>query len=128
MSRTPKYKVWWDERHQIIRNVAWGDFDEADARNQAEMIVRLVASQPGNVRLLNDLTESGKASSKARKIYVDLMKLEHIERQAFVGMKTLTRVIVSFIMKFSGVTNARYFTTEHEALKWLKEGQEHDSI
>jgi hypothetical protein len=128
MSQTPKYKVWWDEKNQIIHTVAWGDFEEEDARSQAEIIVRLVASRPGKVSMLHDLTESGKASSKARKIYADLIKLENIERQAFVGMKTITKVIVSFIMKFSGVTNARYFNTEQEALKWLKKGKEHGPI
>jgi hypothetical protein len=128
MSQTPKYHVWWDENNQIIRNIARGDFEEDDARSQAEEIVRLVASRSGKVSILNDLTKSGKASSSARKIFAELMISERIEKQAFVGMKTVTRVIVSFIMRFSGVTNARYFDTEQDALKWLKGGQEHGQI
>jgi len=71
--------------------------------------------------LLSDLTEAGIASSGARKIYASLMKNDKIKKQAFVGMKIVTRVIVSFIMNFSGVKNARYFATEKEALTWLKE-------
>jgi hypothetical protein len=108
--------------------VARGDFGEEDARSQAEEIVRLVVSRSEKVSILNELTESGKASSKARKIFADVMNVENIERQAFVGMKTFTRVIVSFIIKFSGVTNARYFTTEQAALKWVKGGKDHGDI
>jgi hypothetical protein len=35
-------------------------------------------------------------------------------------MSTLTRVIVSFIVRASGAENAMFFATEEEALKWLK--------
>ena len=82
--------------------------------------LKLINAWPANVLILHDLTEAGKASSRARKIYADLMKEKRIKKQAFVGMSTLTRVIVSFIMNFSGVKNARYFDTEKEALEWLK--------
>jgi UDP-N-acetylmuramyl pentapeptide synthase len=83
--------------------------------------LKLAGSKPGKVLVLNDLREAGSASAGARKIYTQLMKNEKFEKGAFVGMKVLTRVIVSFITKFSGVNNVKYFETEEEAIKWLKE-------
>jgi hypothetical protein len=117
----PKFKVWWDTDEGILRNKAWGDFDEADARAQANLITESINQHKEKVLLFNDLSEAGKATSEARKIYADLMKMKKIDRQAFVGMRTMTRVIVSFIMNFSGVKNVEYFQTEEPALKWLKE-------
>jgi hypothetical protein len=48
-----------------------------------------------------------------------MLKSERIAKHAFVGMRTLTRVIVSFLIRASGAKNAMFFATE-EALKWLK--------
>lgn len=121
MAGQPKYKVWWDKKEGIIRNKAWGDFDEQDAKDQSNEIIQLINSRDGKLCLLNDLTDAGTASSGARKIYSSLLKNDKIKKRAFVGMKIVTRVIVSFIMNFSGVKNARYFATEKEALTWLKE-------
>jgi UDP-N-acetylmuramyl pentapeptide synthase len=121
MSGKKKFRVWWDQKEGIIRNKAWGDFDEQDAKVHAAQIINLVNSQPGKVAILNDLTEAGKASSRARKIFVNLIKNKKVTKHAFWGKKTVPRVVVSFIINFAGVKNARYFSTKNEALKWLKQ-------
>ena len=121
MLNKAKYKVWWDEKEGIIRQKAWGDFEEKDAKAQSIQINNIINSQSGKVLVLNDLSESGKASSQARKIYSEMMKNEKVKKHAFVGMKIMTKVIVSFIINFSGAKNVRLFNTEEEAIKWLKE-------
>lgn len=115
-----KFEVWWDEEKGILRSKFRGDADEESAREQMAVMLRLAQSQPGKILALNDLTEAGKASSGARKIFAQLLQHEKFARHAFFGMKTLTRIIVSFIMNFAGAKNARYFDTEEEAIKWLK--------
>jgi UDP-N-acetylmuramyl pentapeptide synthase len=115
-----KFQVWWDEKEGIIRNKSRGDFEEEDAKKQMAELVEIVESKSGKVLVLNDLTEAGKASSGARKVYAQMLKSEGIAKHAFVGMSTLTRVIVSFIVRASGAENAMFFATEEEALKWLK--------
>jgi hypothetical protein len=35
-NQQPKFKIWWDEKEGILRNKSWGDFEEEDARAQAE--------------------------------------------------------------------------------------------
>jgi hypothetical protein len=119
-----EFKVRWDEKEGIIRNQSQGDFEEADARRQMAEILKIAESRPGKVLVLNDLTGAGKASSGARKIYAQVLRSEKIAKHAFVGMRTLTRVIVSFLLRASGAENAMFFATEEEALKWLKEGVE----
>ena len=87
-------------------------------------ILEIAESRPGKVLVLNDLTEAGKASSGARKVFAQMLELDKFARHAFVGMRTLTRVIVSFLVRASGAEYARFFASEEEALKWLKEGVE----
>jgi hypothetical protein len=122
MTSEEKFQVWWDEKEGIIRNKSRGDFEEEDARKQMVELLRIAESKAGKVLALNDLTEAGKASSGARKIYAQMLKSEKIAKHAFVGMRTLTRVIVSFLVRASGAKNAMFFATEEEALRWLKEG------
>jgi UDP-N-acetylmuramyl pentapeptide synthase len=119
MSET-KFKVWWDEKEDIIRNQSRGDFEAEDAKAQMAEILGIAESKSGKVLVLNDMTEAGKASSGARRVYAQMLKSEKIAKHAFVGMRTLTRVIVSFLTKASGAKNAMFFATEEEALKWLK--------
>jgi UDP-N-acetylmuramyl pentapeptide synthase len=116
-----KFQVCWDEKEGVIRNRSQGDFEEADARRQMAEILEIAESRPGKALVLNDLTEAGKASSGARKVYAQMLKSDKIARHAFVGMRTLTRIIVSFLVRAVGAENARFFASEEEALKWLRE-------
>lgn len=117
-----KFRVWWDEKEGIIRNQSRGDFEEEDAKAQMAEILGIAESKSGKVLVLNDMTEAGKASSGARKVYAQTLKSENIAKHAFVGMSTLTRVIVSFLVRASGANNAMFFATEEEALRWLRGG------
>jgi hypothetical protein len=58
----------------MIRNVSWGDFEEA--KREAAEILKVAGSKPGKVLILVDLIQSGKASSGARKVYSGLLKSE----------------------------------------------------
>jgi hypothetical protein len=126
MTSEAAYQVWWDEKEGILRNRSTGDFEEEDARRQVAELLSVAQSRPGQVLVLNDLTQAGKASSGARKLYAQVLRSEEFAKHAFVGMRTVTRVIVSFIVRASGAENARFFATQEEALRWLKGGQEDD--
>ena len=75
-----KYQVWWDEKEGIIRNKSWGDFEEKDAKKQMQAIYKIIESKSGIIKVLNDLQEAGKASSGARKIFVNMLKSPKIEK------------------------------------------------
>lgn len=116
-----KFKVWWDEEKQIIRAKFWGDQDEDSAQGALEEIQRIVKGKPDENLLLIDLTEAGSASSAARQKFVEIAKVENIKKEATFGANTVARIVTSFVVRFSGVTNHKMFATEEEALKWLKE-------
>ncbi len=116
-----KFRVWWDEDNQIIRAKFWGDQDEASALGALEEIQKILADKPDKTLLLIDLTKAGSVSSGARKRFIEIAKLEKIKKEAQFGMGTVVRIVTSFVIKFAGVTNSKYFATEEEALRWLKE-------
>lgn len=115
-----KLEIWWDEKEGVLREKPYGYIDEEYAKKEVEELLRVANSKPGKVLVLTDMTEGTSASSAARKVFSELLKNEKIAKHAFFGFTTLTRVLVSFIVKFSGAKNVGYFKTEEEALRWLK--------
>ncbi len=75
----------------------------------------------GDILVLIDLTEGGKTTSEARKIYADGLKSMGVKKHAFIVKNTILRVTVDFIMKASGAKNVKFFKDENKAIKWLKE-------
>ena len=120
MSIQNQNKIWWDEEARIIRNFTQGYCEESEAKIEVEKIRNIVNTQPGKVSLLIDISEAEMVSSGARKVFADLMKSVNLEKIAFVGMKVIPKTIASFIMRYSGVKNARFFETGEQALEWLK--------
>ena len=115
-----KFRVWWDEENRIIRCEAWGNFEEEDAKAQAEEFKKMLEARPGKTSVVNDLRKAGTASSGARKVFVQTLKDEKFEKTAFIGLKVVTRTIISFLIKFAGVNNVRCFDNEEDALRWIK--------
>jgi len=121
MIKEKKYHIWMDEKNGVIINKTFGDFEEEDAQQLESALSKFMECHTGDILVLNDLTEAGKASSEARKIFANMFNEKRIKRHAFVGMKTMTRVIVSFIMNFSGAKNVQFFNTYEAAINWLKQ-------
>lgn len=118
--KKPKFKVWADKEKGIVFNRAWGDFDFDTTRKQAAAILEALEEVDQPALVLNDLSEYGKATSGARKIYALLFQSTKIKKQAFICKKTVTRVMISFIMRAADVENIEFFEEEAEALQWLK--------
>ncbi len=120
-----KFKVWWDEKEGIIRGEIIGDQNEEDARKILGKTAKLTASLNKKgikpIGSLYDMTKAGKASSKARRIYADSFKNGTLAKTALFGGGVVQKTIANFVFSFSGTKNAKYFVTEEEALKWLKE-------
>lgn len=76
-----------------------------------------------NIDWLIDLSQMTKATSKARKILVDVSSHPSIRKYAFYGASTFIRVVANFIISSSGQKNVCHFDTEEAALKWIKEGE-----
>jgi UDP-N-acetylmuramyl pentapeptide synthase len=115
-----EYTIWWDEKEEVLREKPCGDIDEAYAKSMSEELFKQANTKPGNVLVLTDMSDGGSATSAARKIFAEELKNKKYSKHAFFGLTTFTRILVSFIVRASGVQNVGYFPTEQEALKWLK--------
>jgi len=119
-----KYSVvTWDNENQLMRIFSIGDYNEQIAREQSNDILTKVAqhSQGKKINTLTDLSKAGKATPGAQMVFIDLIRNEIFEKQAFIGMTGLTKTFFSLILLIAKPGNIKLFDTEAEALKWLKE-------
>jgi hypothetical protein len=120
-NQNEKYKVWWDEKNEVRRLRINSFIDEGNAKMIMDEAYKLAESKPESASILVDLRESSSTSLKARKIFVEGLRTVYYSKCAFFGMKVYPRVVLSFIVKVSGAKNTKFFKSEEEALKWLKE-------
>jgi hypothetical protein len=124
-NKQQEHKVWWDDENKIGRIYIIGEVNE-------EMITPLIkealliADRYGKqIGWLVDLTKITKSlvSLNVRKIMTDAMKLVSRGHIAVIGMSTLVKVVLSFVIKATGREDIKmeFFSNEKEALKWLKE-------
>lgn len=115
----------WDEKNQIIKATVIGNFDEKEAEIHVDKITEIKAQFPDKeIRLFVDLNKAGIPSSKARKIVVDkIFKDPDIKKIANLFSSVLIKTINNFLVKASGQdgNKMKAFSSEQEALKWLKE-------
>jgi len=121
MADEEKTRVWWDEELGIARAKAFGVIDEEIAGRIKAATDRLVKEHPGKIDWLVDLSEMTKATSKARKILVEITADPGIRKYALAGASVFIRTVANFISAAAGQKNARHFATMDEALEWLKE-------
>jgi hypothetical protein len=83
-----------------------------------------MAAKHGNgINWLIDLSRMSKTTSKARKILAEASGHPSIRKYAFVGASVFIRTVANFITAAAGQKNARHFSSEEEALKWIKWGK-----
>ena len=120
MTEENRYKVWWDEELQIVRGEIIGTLTMASAegiqRDQDEIIEKYGEGRDW----LIDLSRMKKAKSDARKKMVTLDSNPKVGRFAFYGAPLFVRTVVNFVMTAAGKNNVKHFSTEEDALQWLK--------
>ena len=106
----------------IARLATIGDQDREEVENLRKDLESLLeaATEAEPVRLIVDSSRSGKTSSAARRIYVELNRDPRIGKTALVGSRRYGRLLGTFIVKATGRDNIRFFDSEEEALAWLK--------
>lgn len=117
-------KVWIGE-DGIVRLTLAKMITEKDIWDIFEDLEEKLKRLSGKAKvLINMTTISIIRSSKFRKITAEKVKKIAIdpgfENAAICGGDIILRTIASFIVKVSRVKNIKVFTTEEEALKWLK--------
>lgn len=119
-----KVRIWWDEKEEIGRCIATDEITNDMMTKIEEMFFKL-AEEHDIIDWLLDLREFSKLpSSHVRKRLSGLMKQQHtVGKVAVITSKLAIRVTTNFVLVASGKTaDAKFFSNEEEALKWLKKG------
>ena len=88
---------------------------------EKDAILKFMSMTDKKVNCIVDLTNAGRPSSKARKIYKELIEHEKLNKFALFGVDSFAKVLSSFVMGVSRKENMRFFSDKEEALVWLKE-------
>lgn len=106
----------------IIRVISIGNQTPEEATEVRKAVLELGKKVPGKIKVLNDLSKMGESLPGSRTETVKSIKLEEVGKVASFGGSRTTQIMASFIIKASGMSKkVRYFKTEADALKWLKE-------
>lgn len=117
-----QFKI-WKRDDGIVSIKTWEkQWVEEDATRFKKELFDILDAVEGNAKILADATEAGFGPTvEARNIYADIVKSPKIGKAAVFGLKTPNRVIVSFLIRVTGKKDLKVFSTEEEAVKWLKE-------
>ena len=122
MTGDERFRIWWDEEEEIARARAFGMLDEKAAEGIRQATIKIAEEHGDGIDWLIDLSQMTKATSKARKILVEVSGRPSINKYAFAGASIFVRTVANFILAAAGQKSARHFATEEQALRWLKEG------
>jgi hypothetical protein len=107
----------------ILRMDLIGDMDREDMGAYIEDLTPFLeaATEAEPLLVLTDSSRSGKLSSGARKLSVEINRDPRMGKTAVIGEgRRYFRVMAGFILKATGRDNIRFFDSEEEALTWLK--------
>ena len=107
MMSEERYSIWWDEEEEIVRSRAFGVLDEEAAEGIKQETSRMAQEHGDNIDWLVDLSQVATATSRARKVLVEISKHPSINRYAFVGASILIRTHANFMMSAAGQKNAK---------------------
>ena len=116
-----KHKVFWEDELQIVHAIGDGIADEPAAQFLLARTEQMAKEHGNGLNWLLDLNGITKTTSAGRKILAKASGHPSIHKYAMVGASTVMRTVANFINATGGQSNARHFSTEEEALRWLKE-------
>jgi len=111
-------KIWCDG--DVVRYIISSPVDEKEASLLSGEGTKFV-DNGGASFVVIDLKQSTKFSSDARKIWVKFLQNDKIKKAAIFGGNVFVRTLASFVIAASQKRNIKFFTTEEEAMAWLRE-------
>lgn len=116
----------WLERDGIVRIETGKTINDETAEIIVRKFQEVAKGMTEKPRVLVNITHlPHSASSSFRKKVVDLLKealkTPGVSKAAIYGGGPIQKIVVSFVLGVVRVKNIKYFKTEEEALKWLKE-------
>ena len=105
----------------IIYCTTVGEIDDEIAIKFDEATLKLMNMVEGKANLFIDLSRTGVATSKSRKMGKRMFENEKIGKIAMFGMHPVARVVASFVMGVTNKEDMHFFKSKEDALSWLKE-------
>ena len=81
---------------------------------------KIMSRFPGKVHQLINLNRAGKNSPEARKLWEEINEYVFTGKVAVFGVHPVAKVLASFVIGVTNKKDIRFFSTEKEALAWLK--------
>ena len=124
--RHEKYVISWDEKEGIIKSTLVGTLSANEARFYVEKLRIIIDSLKKEgvktIYWLNDASKAGiMTDPEFRQIFIDCLKEFKDAKIAIHGLNEPKKIIVNFLISFSKIKNVKFFTSEEEALKWIRE-------
>jgi hypothetical protein len=120
-----KFRVWWDEKEEILRLVTMGKVDDEATGKMVEELTRALDARGVKTDLLADVSgQTGFPSAAGRKRSSQFLKHPNLNKTAAVVTSVAIKVAANFIVGAAGYENVKMCATAEEALKWLKEDVE----
>lgn len=118
MIEGPSGKIWLREDGIVCVRAAPGvAHDEHSAAGNLKALRELAGD--GRIPVLVDMRETGPVDRAARHAYAHA---EFISAQGLLVASPFTRIVANLFLRLGGLSQpARMFTSEDDALKWLKE-------
>lgn len=107
-------------KENIVFDIAKGETNEAIALAIKDCVFHFASFCEEKINLFVDLTNAGKPTSQARKVYKTISEDERIGKIALVGLHPVARVLAASLMMISGKKDLRFFKNKEEAIAWLK--------
>lgn len=98
-----------------------GEVDDNTATQYHDTGIKFVNMIAGSADVLVDITNAGKLSPQARKVFRELTENEKTGKVAIFGLHPVARVIASFFMGATKKKDIRFFNSRDAAVAWLKE-------
>jgi hypothetical protein len=109
-------KIWCKDN--IVYYIISAPVDEKEASRLSNCGIEFIEKKSASKVLIN-LKQSTQFSSEARKIWVEFLKHQKIEKTAILGGNVFIRTLASFVIAASKKKNIKFFITEEKAMKWL---------
>jgi len=102
------------------------EWNEESLDSLIEVYKKTTQEQTIKPKILVNMTYAARIPSssfrkKASVFAKEAARIFSFERVALYGGGNIRKIIISFVTKAAGLKNIKFFSTEEEALKWLKE-------
>lgn len=119
-----KYKLWWDENLQLARaELLTSEINLESTLEFKKDVFKIIEQHQNNVKgLIKIISGLTNVPTDIRKVFAEILRHPGIKKVAFYADKILPapKIILIFIIKASSHQNAKIFSSEEEAIKWLK--------